>query len=407
MAITNNNKTLIDRPMWEQLAFAPAASAAGTCMAEDGSRFIYTLFSATSFWRYDSWADCWQQLANPPSGTVGLGTNIRYTACIGSQTAGGEIYGSVFALIAAVSAPAFAIYDIATNVWTALAVAGLPATIGTDAYIQYPDVESNGWAGAYHAGALNTVTASALANIGATTISVNALPLALAAKAIINFGTLAAPKFAVLTAAAAAGAVSITVSPLLVAVAATNVGYYYDHIYMVGNASNQMYRYTLSTNAWSTTTANAGNAALAGITGAVGAGTSLRRFTAVDANKLTLFRGAATSNVYNYDLVANTWATLTINPATETFTTGTHTSMRSDANGKQTKALIQKDATMRIYEMDIQKMTLKPIANQYLITTGAAVVGDKSAIMRSADGIDFYYVLLHTSQYMVRTPLFF
>jgi hypothetical protein len=411
MAIVNNNKVLIDRPMWEQLSYAPVVSAAGTIIEGDGSRFIYIIYSATSFWRYDTWADCWQQLASPPSGTLGAGSTMRHTLCVGTQTAAGEIYGSIYLFTSnGVAAPAFAIYDVSTNVWTALSVTTIPATFGTDSYLQYPDVESNGWLGTYHSAVITAVTASALANAGATSITVTALPFALPAKAILNFGTLASPKFAVLTAAAAAAATTITVAALLIAVPASAVAYYYDHMYLVGNAATQMYRYTLSTNTWSTTTANVGNAVLPALPIAPAAGgTSLRRFTSVDAGKLTYIRGASSSQfAYQYDLVANTWGVnLAIVPATETLGLGSCTTVRTNSSGLGTKVLIQKDATMRIYELDIAKLTIKPIAYQYLITTGAALVGEKAYIMKSVDGIEFYYILLHTSQYFVRTPLFF
>jgi hypothetical protein len=44
---------------------------------------------------------------------------------------------------------------------------------------------------------------------------------------------------------------------------------------------------------------------------------------------------------------------------------------------------------------------------QNLITSGAALVGDKTAVMKSPDGIEFAFYLLSTSAYFLRTPLFF
>lgn len=403
MAVTNNNKKMIDRPMWEQLAYAPAASAIGTCQANDGSRFIYTLFSATSFWRYDTWADSWQQLANPPSGTCGAGTTIRYTGCMGGQSAAGEVNGGIFAVIANATAPAFAWYNITTNVWGALSAVNLPATFGTEGSLTYPDPATNGWA---TAAIFTTVTANAAAAISATSITTLALPAALPIGAVLNFGTAAVPKYAVLTAAAAAAAVTITVAPLTVAIASGNASYWYDHMYLVGNAGTQMYRYQLSTNVWSTT--NPAAAALPAIPAAVGAGCALKWANGTDANTITLMRGAATAGFYDYSFSANTWsAARAVKPETETFTAGTCASMRTDANGKTTTMIIHKEATNRIYELDLVKNTIKPIAYQYLIPQGAVLVGDKGTIIKSPDGIEFYYMLLHTSQYFVRTALFF
>ena len=73
MALTNTLKKQVDLPVWEQLRFAPAVSAAVTsaCSAdnslfsEENGRYIYYLIAAASFWRYDTWTDTYQQLASP------------------------------------------------------------------------------------------------------------------------------------------------------------------------------------------------------------------------------------------------------------------------------------------------------------------------------------------------------
>ena len=41
MAVINNNKYMLDRPMWEQLTFAPVTGIAGSNIVDDGLRFIY------------------------------------------------------------------------------------------------------------------------------------------------------------------------------------------------------------------------------------------------------------------------------------------------------------------------------------------------------------------------------
>jgi len=71
MAIVNTLKPVLDLPVWEWARFQPAASAAGTCMctSDDGSdRYIYYL--NTTFWRYDTYTDGWQQLMTPPGAIV-------------------------------------------------------------------------------------------------------------------------------------------------------------------------------------------------------------------------------------------------------------------------------------------------------------------------------------------------
>ena len=411
MPITNNNKVIIDQPVWEQLNFAPAASAAGVCLVDDNDRFIYVLFSATSFWRFDTWGGTWQQLANPPGGTLGAGTCLQYTKMMGDQfpvSSTGIVYGSVLALISnGVAAPTWQRYNIATNAWSALSVTNLPATFGTDGSIAFPSPAMNNYTGSYHATVLQTITATASAAIGATSVTVSALPTALPANAVLNFGTTASPKYAVLTAAAAAAATSITVRPLTVALGGTETALWYDHMYLVGNNATQMYRYTLSSNAWSTTSANAGNPALAAVTAAPGAGGALKWLPGDNTGRLVCIRGAASASVYLYDLVANTWSTLTFHPATETFTTGTCFGVELDSNGKPIRVLMQKDATNRIYRLDVTNANLTPMATQWLLSQGAAAVGDRASILKTTDGIQFFYMILNTSSSFVRSPLFF
>lgn len=272
---TNNALRMVDQLVWEQLNFLPANSAAGSCIADDNDRYIYYLISATSFWRIDTWGlSTPQQLANPTGGTVGAGTNITFVKEIGTQVQG-VVYGSIYAIISSgVGLPVYNKYDCGTNVWSALSVTGLPATFGTDAYLQCPEPAKNGYAGGYHTGVLTIVNTTG-ATAGATALPVTALPFALPSGAVLNFGTATAPLWAVLTAAAAAAATSITVSPLIATIG-TAIAYYYDDIFLVGNTLTQMYRYRITTNTWATTSANTANPALPAITAAVGAGNSLR-----------------------------------------------------------------------------------------------------------------------------------
>ena len=405
MAVANKNLLGVDLPFWEALNAAPAASAAGVSIDGDGIRYVYCLFSQTAFWRFCSWTNTWQQLASPPAGTLGTGTAIRYVVDFGGQS-NGVVYGSVWALISnGVAAPTFQVYDIATNAWTAKVVTNLPATFGTDAALVCPEPNSNGYTGAYHAGVITTVTAGATAAISATAITVVALPFALPAGAVLNFGTLAAPVYAVLTAAAAAAAISITVAPLVAAVNSGAVAYYYDHFYLVGNNGTVMYRYSISGNAWALTSANSGTPALVAVTAAVGAGCAIRFLPAVDPNALFIFRGTATATVYKYSLLTNTIAAVVFQPVTETFTAGTVYAVRADAQGRALKVLIQKDATSRIFEFNPVTLRLDPASTQWLLPQGAAVVGDKMTIMKTPDGIEFLYFLLNTSANFVRSPM--
>ena len=470
MPVINNNKYMLDRPMWEQLSFAPVTGVAGSCNCDDNRRFIYNYFqtstTAAQFWRYDTWADCWQQLATPATqtGTVGA---IRYVESVGGQF-GGTTYGSVWLLIGNGTTAYFYKYDIATNTWTAMSIANVPATIGTDFAFAYPEPQLNNNTGGYHSGITKTITTSATVSAGATTISVTALPTALASGTRLRFGsfniTLSAEalagattlsvtplpyavyagtlietprgglvtvrttanagatsidvypirrwlangsvfnceRYVVLTAAAASSATSITVAACSFSLESGASAYYYDHMYMVGNNATAMYRYQVSTNTWATT--NAAGAAIPAVTGAVGGGCSIKWLPSYDADKLYIVRGNGTANIYTYSLGANTFATQTFYPNTETFTTASTHTARS-IGGKGYSIISSKDATMRIYEYDPSLSRLHPKMNQWLYPTGAAVQGDRATCLRSPDEVEFYYLLLPSSTAFVRCAL--
>ena len=471
--MTNNNMFMVDRPMWEQLTFAPATGIAATNVVDDGKRYMYTYFqtsaTAAQFWRYDTWSDSWQQLATPPTQT-GTVANMAYTDQIGGQFSG-RVYGGIFLFVGNGSVCYLYQYDIATNTWSAnKGTSGVPAIFATDAYLMIPSPGRNAWSGTYHSGVTRTITLNSSPAVGATSFNVTSLPESLAAGTKLRFGTfditlsagalkgatslavaalpqglaagmglllpsgdevflsaaaaegattisvypitrsilsgttIVVPMWAVLTASAAASATSVTVAPLFTSLDSGDTAPYYGNMYLIGNNATVMYRYNIGTNTWATTSANSGNPAIPAVTGAVGAGCALKWLPAFLQDKLFCIRGNGTANVYVYDLVANSWSGETFYPATETFTVGTSVASR-DIDGKQATLLLQKDATMRIYEGHPAKNTLEPKMNQWLYPTGAAVVGDKSCVITSPDGIDFYYLLLHSSTAFVRCAL--
>ena len=67
-------KQQVDLPVWEWLRTLPVAATAGlscSCTADTpminatSGRYIYVLLNATNFWRYDTIADSYEQLASP------------------------------------------------------------------------------------------------------------------------------------------------------------------------------------------------------------------------------------------------------------------------------------------------------------------------------------------------------
>jgi len=470
MGVINNNKYMLDRPMWEQVAFAPVTGVAGSCNCDDNRRFIYNYFqtsaTAAQFWRYDTWADCWQQLATPTTTTGAVGA-IRYVESVGGQF-GGTTYGSVWLLIGNGAIAYFYKYDIASNSWTAMSIANVPATIGTDFSFCYPEPQLNNNSATYHSGVSTTISTSAPVSAGATTIPVTALPTALASGTRLRFGSFnitlnaealagattlsvtslpytiyagtlietprgglftikttanagatsidvypirralsngsvfTVERYVVLTASALVNATSITVSPVNYSLESGANAYYYDHMYMVGNNATVMYRYQVSTNAWATTNASA--VAIPAVTGTVGGGCTIKWLPSYTPDKLYIIRGNGTSNIYTYDLVANTFETAAFHPSTETFTTASTHTARSVGN-KGYSIISSKDATMRIYEYDPSLSRLHPKMNQWLYPTGTAVQGDRAACLRSPDEVEFYYLLLPSSSAFVRCAL--
>lgn len=473
MSLINNNKAMIDRYLFEQMAWANATGVAGTNIENDGVRFIYVYFqtsaTAAQFHRYDTWTDTWQILATPTTQT-GTIANMVYTRMVGTQYSG-QCFGSIYLFVGNATTCYWYKYDIATNTWSAnLGTTNVPATFGTDCYINYPSPPKNNWESTYHSGVTRTITLGAVAAAGATSLTVGALPEALASGTMLRFDsykltittavakgttsltvtgsteamkagsvfftddgrefclsadslagaatlsvqplqrgilantTATIEKIAMLTAAAAASATTITVSAIRVGIPNASTAPYYGNMYLVGNNATVMYRYNIGANAWATTSANSANPAIPAVTGTVGAGCALKWLPAYGADKLFCIRGGGTANIYIYDLVANTWSTQTYYPSTETFTTGTMVAAR-DVGGKQASLIIQKDATMRFFEAIPYKNIIEPKMTQQQYPTSTAVVGDKMCIMTSPDGIDYLYILLHSSTAFVRCAL--
>ena len=89
MTLTNTLKKQVDLPVWEWCRFTPVASAAGTTMCSPdtitGRYIYYNVAAGANFWRYDTWSDSWQQLANPIN-TPTSPTNMIYNSYHGFQS---------------------------------------------------------------------------------------------------------------------------------------------------------------------------------------------------------------------------------------------------------------------------------------------------------------------------------
>lgn len=83
MAWNSNYKKGVDVPLWDWLAFFPGGtSQPGSANTWDGNRFMYWVVqtgtattgsaSTTLLYRYDTWTEAWQYMANTTSGNHGL-----------------------------------------------------------------------------------------------------------------------------------------------------------------------------------------------------------------------------------------------------------------------------------------------------------------------------------------------
>ena len=93
-ALTSNTLTRqVDLPTWEWTRFAPTSSAAisSTCTADNGDflqaehgRYIYYLIAATTFVRYDTWTDMYQQLSSPPIAPITF-SSMKLSGALGPE----------------------------------------------------------------------------------------------------------------------------------------------------------------------------------------------------------------------------------------------------------------------------------------------------------------------------------
>lgn len=84
MPVTSNLKKQVDLPIYEWMRPIPVATAATSAMTAintPSNRFIYYI-GATFLYRYDTFADSWHQLANPPLTVANL-VEVRYNPSLG------------------------------------------------------------------------------------------------------------------------------------------------------------------------------------------------------------------------------------------------------------------------------------------------------------------------------------
>jgi len=162
-----------------------------------------------------------------------------------------------------------------------------------------------------------------------------------------------------------------------------------DKLFLVGNNATPIYQYVISTTTW-TALANPCPATM-------GAGCCIEWEYGVDNTKFIVMRGTASVTFWTMTL-ANVWSgALAILNNNETYTTG------SVADYVPPKHLyIKKDATTRIFRIDLAALDLRAIRT-FSGTDGAAIAGDGLVCMRSKEGRKYLYyrALSNTNHYRV------
>jgi hypothetical protein len=119
MALQNNLRVQVDKPVWEWNRFAPAVSSAlsCTCAADNSNfntvagRYLYYLIGTGAFWRYDTWSDSYQQLTSPPTAPV-TASSMRFAGSLGYKARVISIPSSTTMQIAGYNGKALIGFDV-------------------------------------------------------------------------------------------------------------------------------------------------------------------------------------------------------------------------------------------------------------------------------------------------------
>jgi len=151
MTVNYNFKKGIDNPSWQYMAFFPGGNSnPGTSQCWDGTRYMYwtvqtgttaTSASTTVLYRFDTWTNAWQYLANTTSGNQGIDMeydpvrNVVYLMH-GAGLASWQVFNlnTTAVTIANQSIPAWSLTTVTLNLPTTSNV-GASLTMPTDSSV--------------------------------------------------------------------------------------------------------------------------------------------------------------------------------------------------------------------------------------------------------------------------------
>lgn len=261
--------------------------------------------------------------------------------------------------------PGFSVYDLATNVWTAKSVTGVPAwgtggmILSTQSLVS-GEIETGTSSGTNTSATLNDTSKSWTAGMWVNY------------QVRIKSGTGAGQvrKISANTTNGATVSAVWTVTP-----DATSVYSFEgddDALYLAGNNAVTMYKYSISGNAWSTISPVAARAGAKGAGGMSEWITNIPEWTLHDpanyrqnGRYIYSFRAGGGNILDLYDIAGNTWISgRSYAGQMETFTTG------SCCEYYRGNLYINKEATGRIYQFNINGNMLNPYAyNAYVEST--------------------------------------
>ncbi len=335
-----------------------------------------------------------------PSNSVAFDSTTQY-----------QVYsGSLWFWNAGTSAVGFSVYDVATHAWTAKSVASMPTAWGTSGQL----VATIGGVKQFATGTATSGSTTTLTNISkawATNMWANSQVRIIAGTGVGQIRVISSNTPTVLTVSTA-----WTITPDVTTVYSIEGND--DVFYLFGNNAVTTYKYTVSTNTWSTLSpvaARAGGMAAGSTADWIDNTSGWDNEVAVDHYTTLLdkqngryiysFRGGATSTLDVYDIAANTWISgVVYGNQQETFTTGSST---VDLDGF---IYYTKESTGRIFKFDVNGNKLIPLAtNTTQVALGGTVVeGDKLFILPFVDGttkINFLYTMRHSATELVRMLL--
>lgn len=319
--------------------------------------------------------------------------------------------GSLWFFNAGTTAVGFSVYDRITNTWTARSVTNLPTAWGTDGQLVSTGSRSSANDAGFTAGSVSSSTATTLTDATKSTWPTNGWTnyqvriLTGAGKGQIR--TIASNTSNTITVSSA-----WTINPD--ATSTYRVEGNDDNFYLIGNNSIATYKFSVAANTWTVLAPTVARAAGAGagcstdwvssVTDSTWHDESYGHFYSTSLMRqngryIYSLRGGATSTLDVYDIAANTWINdVQYGQKMETFTTG---SCSINDNGC---LYIQKDATGRIYRLDVARNVMEPYVTNPN-PQGTAVVGSKMFISTYNDGgddIKFLYTIANTRAELVR-----